>query len=230
MSKRVSVRALAFDLDGTLVDSAPGLAAATDAALVALGYPAPGVARVALWVGNGADVLMQRALSWAGAPQDAALCLRARRVFDAHYAKHAHQGCRLFPGVRETLTVLAAKGFPLALITNKPSAFVRPMLERLGLDAFFAQVIGGDDVAERKPHPAPLYLVLARLGLRADEMLFVGDSRNDIQAGQAAGCPTVGLTYGYNYGESIAASEPCRVLDDFAGLLPLVGLGTAELN
>lgn len=80
MNKGVAIQALAFDLDGTLVDSAPGLAAATDAALVELGYPAPGVERVKLWLGNGADVLMQRALSWAGAPQDAALCQRARRI------------------------------------------------------------------------------------------------------------------------------------------------------
>ncbi|MGL5172124.1 phosphoglycolate phosphatase [Edwardsiella tarda] len=228
MNKGVAIQALAFDLDGTLVDSAPGLAAATDAALVELGYPAPGVERVKLWLGNGADVLMQRALSWAGAPQDAALCQRARAAFDAHYAESAHQGCQLFPGVRETLGVLATKGFPLAVITNKPSPFVRPMLERLGIDRFFSQVIGGDDVIKRKPHPAPLYLVLAQWGVKASEMLFVGDSRNDIQAGQAAGCPTVGLTYGYNYGESIATSEPCRVLDDFSGLLPLVGL--APLN
>lgn len=228
MNKGVAIQALAFDLDGTLVDSAPGLAAATDAALVELGYPAPGVERVKLWLGNGADVLMQRALSWAGAPQDAALCQRARAAFDAHYAESAHQGCQLFPGVRETLGVLAAKGFPLAVITNKPSPFVRPMLERLGIDRFFSQVIGGDDVIKRKPHPAPLYLVLAQWGVKASERLFVGDSRNDIQAGQAAGCPTVGLTYGYNYGESIATSEPCRVLDDFSGLLPLVGL--APLN
>ncbi|VEA70606.1 Phosphoglycolate phosphatase [Serratia rubidaea] len=81
---------------------------------------------------------------------------------------------------------------------------------------------------EKKPHPAPLYLVLGKLGLRAGELLFVGDSRNDIQAAQAAGCPSVGLTYGYNYGEAIALSHPDRVLERFADLLPVLGRSSLE--
>ncbi|GAA3576349.1 MAG: phosphoglycolate phosphatase [Gibbsiella quercinecans] len=223
-----AVRALAFDLDGTLVDSVPGLAAALDRALVEMGLPAAGEARVSTWIGNGADMLVQRALHWAGAEATPALCRQARGRFDHFYAQTVDSGSRLFPQVRETLTQLVAHGYPLALVTNKPTPFVAPLLAALGIAADFTLVIGADDVVEKKPHPAPLYLVLGKLGLRTHELLFVGDSRNDIQAAQAAGCPCVGLTYGYNYGEAIALSQPDRVLERFADLLPALGLSSLE--
>lgn len=130
--------------------------------------------------------------------------------------------------MQETLARLAAHGYPMALVTNKPTPFVAPLLAALGIGDYFSLVIGGDDVTEKKPHPAPLYLVLGKLGLRAHELLFVGDSRNDIQAAQGAGCPSVGFTYGYNYGESIALSHPDRVLERFADLLPALGLSSLE--
>ncbi|MCI4183839.1 HAD-IA family hydrolase, partial [Dickeya dianthicola] len=110
------------------------------------------------------------------------------------------------------------------VVTNKPTPFVAPLLEMLGIGDDFSLIIGGDDVTEKKPHPAPLYMVLGKLGLRANELLFVGDSRNDIQAARAAGCPCVGMTYGYNYGEAIALSHPDVVLGSFADLLTLAGL------
>ena len=188
-----AIRALAFDLDGTLVDSAPGLAAAIDMALEERGLPQAGEER-----------------------------------FDHFYAQTVDSGSRLFPQVQETLARLAAHGYPMALVTNKPTPFVAPLLASLGIGDYFSLVIGGDDVTEKKPHPAPLYLVLGKLGLRAHELLFVGDSRNDIQAAQGAGCPSVGFTYGYNYGESIALSHPDRVLERFADLLPALGLSSLE--
>lgn len=98
----------------------------------------------------------------------------------------------------------------------------------LGIGNDFSLILGGDDVTEKKPHPAPLYMVLGKLGLRANELLFVGDSRNDIQAARAAGCPCVGMTYGYNYGEAIALSHPDVVLDRFADLLTLAGLSLSN--
>lgn len=118
--------------------------------------------------------------------------------------------------------------YQLALVTNKPTPFVAPLLETLGIAGLFSQIVGGDDVKIKKPHPAPLYLVLAQKGLLASELLFVGDSRNDIQAAQAAGCPNVGMTYGYNYGEAIALSQPDVVLERSSQLLPLVGPLTSK--
>ena len=223
MTKIPGVRGLAFDLDGTLVDSAPGLSEAIDQALQALNLPAAGNARVATWIGNGADVLVERALQWAGVSPTAQDIRTARELFDRYYTQTVDAGSTLFPDVKATLVQLAEWGYPMAVVTNKPTPFVMPLLETLGIASLFTQIIGGDDVTMKKPHPAPLYLVLAKQGLHAAELLFVGDSRNDIQAAKAAGCPSVGMTYGYNYGEAITLSQPDTVLDRFSQLLPLVG-------
>jgi phosphoglycolate phosphatase len=222
------IRGLAFDLDGTLMDTAPGLSDAIDLALQAQGLPKAGQARVSTWIGNGADKLVERALVWAEAEPDVSLCQKTRLLFDRYYADTVEAGSRLFPQVKETLARLAARGLPMAVVTNKPTLFVAPLLASLQLDAYFSLIIGGDDVAAKKPHPAPLYLVLGKLGLYVNELLFVGDSRNDIQAAKAAGCPCVGMTYGYNYGEAITVSQPDYVLDHFADLLPILGLSILD--
>lgn len=246
MDKLQTIRGVAFDLDGTLVDSAPGLTAAVDNALYALELPMAGEARVVTWIGNGADVLMQRALAWArqerttlrtaqGKPsvehddipqseQQAIL----RKLFDRYYAETAEEGSFLFPNVADTLARLHAKGLPLALVTNKPTPFVAPILGALDIASYFSVVIGGDDVKNKKPHPDPLLLVAKKLGLTPAELLFVGDSRNDIQAAKAAGCCSIGLTYGYNYGEPISLSEPDYIFDQFNELLPAFGLPFSE--
>ncbi len=224
MAESMNPLGVAFDLDGTLVDSAPGLADAVDMALKAFGLPAAGVERISTWIGNGADVMVERAVRWAEGDVSPEFCQKIRDKFDHYYAETAASGSKLYPQVKETLAALKAKGVPMGLITNKPTPFVAPLLNSLDIAEYFTVVIGGDDVAQKKPHPAPIYLMLAKLGLRASELVFVGDSRNDIQAAQAAGCRCVGLTYGYNYGESIALSKPDRVLEHFADLLPAFGL------
>jgi phosphoglycolate phosphatase len=224
MTKFDVICGVAFDLDGTLVDSAPGLASAIDMALQHQGLAVAGKERVSTWIGNGADVLVERALRWVGREPDAQAVAHTRELFDHYYAKTVEQGSQLFPQVKATLEQLAASSLPMGLITNKPTPFVLPLLMSLGIADYFSIIIGGDDVVAKKPHPAPLYLLLAKLGLHAREMLFVGDSRNDIMAAQSAGCPCVGLTYGYNYGEAIATSYPDCVLEHFADLLPVIGL------
>lgn len=246
MSIFETIRGVAFDLDGTLVDSAPGLTAAVDSALYALELPVAGEERVVTWIGNGADVLMSRALTWArqeraaqrtaqgkpsvdhdDIPQEAQQRV-LRKLFDRYYADYAQEGSFLFPSVIETLHALQDKGIPLALVTNKPTPFVSPLLEALNIAKYFSVVIGGDDVQNKKPHPEPLLLVAGKLSITPAQMLFVGDSRNDILAAQAAGCRSVGLTYGYNYGESIELSKPDFVFDNFNELLPAFGLPLSE--
>lgn len=233
MTKLSTFRAVAFDLDGTLIDSAPGLTFAVDSALYALELPQAGEDRVVTWIGNGADVLVERALTWAlneksRAQADDGLRAMMRRLFDRYYSEAAEEGSFLFPSVAQTLQALKDNGIALALVTNKPTAFVAPILNALGIDGFFSVIIGGDDVEHKKPHPQALLRVMQTLGLQPEELLFVGDSRNDILAAQAAGCRSVGLTYGYNYGEAIALSKPDYVYDRLHEILPLIGLSHYE--
>ena len=246
MDKLQNIRGVAFDLDGTLVDSAPGLTAAVDNALYALELPMAGEERVVTWIGNGADVLIQRALTWARQERAALRAAQGkpsvdhddipqaeqqailRKLFDRYYGEVAEEGSFLFPAVADTLGALHAKGLPLALVTNKPTPFVAPILASLDIAKYFTVVIGGDDVKYKKPHPEPLLLVAEKLGLAPAELLFVGDSRNDIQAAKAAGCSSIGLTYGYNYGEPISLSEPDYIFDQFNELLPAFGLPYSE--
>ncbi|HEY3591959.1 MAG TPA: phosphoglycolate phosphatase [Buttiauxella sp.] len=230
MDKLTKIRGIAFDLDGTLVDTALGLTQAMDQALYALELPTAGEDKVEKWIGNGADVLVQRALTWAlkGEEPEADKCRIARKLFDTFYAQTAEEGSFLFPNVADTLAILAEKGLPMGLVTNKPTPFVLPMLERLGIAHYFKVIIGGDDVENKKPHPEALHKVMEQLNLSAEELLFVGDSRNDILAAQAAGCCSIGLTYGYNYGESIELSKPDYVFDHFNELLPALGLSNKE--
>ena len=246
MDKLQAIRGVAFDLDGTLVDSAPGLTRAVDQALYALELPVAGEERVVTWIGNGADVLMERALTWArqerasqrsaqgkpsvdhaDIPQDEQQRI-LRKLFDRFYEETVEEGSFLFPDVAETLSALYAKGIPLGLVTNKPTPFVAPLLEALDIAKYFSVIVGGDDVQNKKPHPEPLLLVAEKLSLAPAELLFVGDSRNDIQAAKAAGCCSVGLTYGYNYGEPLALSEPDYLFDQFNELLPALGLSHSE--
>lgn len=225
MAHFTDIRALAFDLDGTLVHSAPGLSQAIDRALGDLQLPAPGIERASTWIGNGADIMMARALTWAlGREPHAEEQHDARACFDRHYADTVESGSTLFPQVKETLLALRDQGLPLAIVTNKPTPFVAPLLASLGISDSFSLIIGGDDVAVKKPHPAGIFLVLGHFGVLPEQLLFVGDSRNDILAAQAAGVPNVGMTFGYNYGESITTSRPDLTLDTFGELLPALGL------
>lgn len=222
---------VAFDLDGTLIDSVPDLAIAVDAALGELGLPAAGEARVRDWVGNGSRVLMERALRFAvdlgaGAASpatdgevDKALLERAHAAFLTHYGRDPGAHTRLYPGARECLDALRERGLPLALVTNKPHAFIAPLLEGLGLAEHFALCLGGDSLAEKKPHPAPLQHVAAHFGVAPQACLMVGDSRHDIVAGRAAGFRTLAVPYGYNHGEPVRESGPDGVVESLAELV-----------
>lgn len=213
-------RLVMFDLDGTLVDSVPDLAAAVDKALLALGRAPAGVERVRDWVGNGARVLLRRAL--AGGLEHArvaeAEAEQALQLFMTAYAE-SHALTRVYPGVTQTLDWLRGQEIPLAIVTNKPERFVAPLLDEKGLGSYFRWIVGGDTLAQQKPDPAALLHVLRLARVEARQALFVGDSRNDVLAAKAAGVPCVALSYGYNHGRPIAEEGPLRVLDDLRQLL-----------
>lgn len=210
-----------FDLDGTLVDSVPDLARAIDQMLAALGRVPAGEAKVRQWVGNGADMLVRRALSDSAEPiaLEDELFSAARELFFAAYAQCNGRYSALYPGTRELLDHLRAEQVPMAVVTNKPEAFTHPLLQQLGLADYFPLVIGGDSLPNRKPHPEPLLMAIGQQACEVSQALMIGDSRNDVEAARAAGCPVVGVSYGYNYGEPISASLPDRTVDSLGDLI-----------
>lgn len=218
-------KAVLFDLDGTLVDSIPDLAFAIDNSLKDMGLPSAGLERVRDWVGKGAKALVQQALSYA--KQQAieeiaeADCQEIYRLFMLHYQNAANQSV-LYPGVLSTLQCLQQQGVRLSLITNKPMQFVPSLLKHLNIEGFFEHVLGGDSLAEAKPHPLPLLHTVEYLQLPKEQCLMVGDSANDIYAAQAAGIQSVCVTYGYNHGASPNQLPATWHIDSFAELIEIV--------
>lgn len=208
-----------FDLDGTLIDSVPDLATATDQMLVQLGRAPAGMDKVRNWVGNGAPILVRRALAdgfdhqAVTAEQEA----EALAIFMQVYGT-GESLTTLYPGAVETLQSLQVLGIKIALITNKPEKFIPQLLVDTGMAEFFEWIVGGDTFAQKKPNPAGLLWVIQQAGVSAEQCLFVGDSRNDVQAAHAANVACVAVTYGYNYGEPISADNPALVVDDLREL------------
>ncbi|HDY8141347.1 TPA: phosphoglycolate phosphatase [Vibrio vulnificus] len=219
------IKLIAFDLDGTLLDSVPDLAVAADQVTRAVGFPGVTELQVRDYVGNGADILIGRALSQSltiNPELSDELRAQARELFDDFYQQTGHKLSHLYPTVKETLKELHQAGFTLALVTNKPSKFVPDVLQQHGIADYFVDVLGGDSFPEKKPNPIALNWLMEKHQIQPTEMLMVGDSKNDILAAKNAGCASFGLTYGYNHGEPIAASEPDFVADSLAQLLDVV--------
>ena len=207
------------DLDGTMVDSVPDLAYCVDRTLERLGRPPRGELAVRDWVGNGVERLVRRALSGTldGEPDEEAF-QRAYPVFLELYAQNTAARSRLYPGVREGLELLAARGYPLGCVTNKAARFTEPLLAGLGIRERFEIVISGDTLGERKPHPLPLRHAAAHFGADPRRALMLGDSISDVQAARAAGFAVICVSYGYNHGQDIRAVRPDAVIDSFAEL------------
>ncbi|WP_394230690.1 phosphoglycolate phosphatase [Shewanella colwelliana] len=213
-------KAIAFDLDGTLIDSVPDLAAATNATLAELNLTGCSEEQVRSWVGNGAHVLIERALIFAlGEAVEAQRLEAAMPIFMKHYEVHLQRHSKLYDGVINVLEQLHSMGYQLAVVTNKPYRFTIPLLDAFGIGHLFTQVLGGDSLDKMKPDPLPLNHLLQQWQLDKTELLMVGDSKNDILAAKAAGISSIGLTYGYNYGEDIGLSGPTAVCDTFSEVL-----------
>ena len=205
------VAAIAFDLDGTLLDTIHDLAAATNALLAELGEPALPKETIRTLVGKGIPSLLRRALAITrGIPADAiddeTLADALARYF-RHYTAVLGSETQLFPGMKEGLARLAAMGFPLAIITNKAERFVAPHLAHAGIAGYFSLVIGGDSLPSRKPAAGPLLHAAAMLHVAPEHLLMIGDSINDVAAARAAGCPVLVLPYGYNEGQPVQNLE-----------------------
>ncbi len=217
------LQAILFDLDGTLIDSVPDLAAALDASLEQLNYLPAGIHRVRGWVGNGARKLVQRGLAFALEMPEKAL-EEARidqllAVFFEHYGAQTCEQTVLYPGVREALAHWHSQGIKMACVTNKPARFSEPILAHFGLQEYMPVLVGGDTLAVRKPDPAPLHLACEQLGVGVGNTVMVGDSVNDIAAARAAGMPVACVSYGYNHGAPVADAGPDILVDQFIELI-----------
>ena len=201
------VSAIALDLDGTLLDTIHDLATSVNALLAELGHPAIPKDVVRAMIGKGMANLVRRALARATgiSPEavDDAEVKDALGRYQTHYAAHLGRETRSFPGMVEGLERLRAMGFPLAVVTNKATRFVRPHLAKSGIEGFFSLLIGGDDLPTKKPDPGPLLHAARALGVPPHRLLMVGDSINDVVAARAAGCPVLVVPYGYNEGEPV---------------------------
>jgi 2-phosphoglycolate phosphatase len=211
-------RAVAFDLDGTLVDSRLDLAAAVNLARADFDLPPHPVEAVLGMVGEGARNLVRRAF---GEPEPARL-ERALERFFVHYDVECTRRTRPYAGI-EAATLALAGRFPLAIVTNKPERFSRKIVDALGWRGRFVELVGGDSLPSRKPDPAGLCEVARRLGLPPAELLFVGDSRIDSATAGAAGAPFVFVEWGFA-GEAerreLAAARSVREPAELLELVP----------
>jgi phosphoglycolate phosphatase len=213
------LKAIIFDLDGTLVDSARDLQDATNTLLAENGLRQISLDEVKSMIGDGAAKLVERAITATGGDLTRLSGFVAR--FLKIYEANASHYTKAYPGVPQTLESLRCLGLPLAVVTNKPYAATIDILEALDLRAFFGAVIGGDTLPERKPHPAPILMALERLGVEPEAALVVGDNYHDVQAARAAGVRAFAVTYGYSH-KPHAELGADRLIDTMSELLPAI--------
>src|SRR5688572_6431698 len=210
-SNGTRVQAVAFDLDGTLIDTAPDIGAALNSALHAADLPRVDLERVRPWIGDGPDRLIERALEHVGVPMSARLQRELRSAFDAATLAEPLQHGRVFNGVSALLANLFGMR-PMTVVTNKPTALSRRVLDAAGLLGFFHGVHGADAPDQRKPAPALLLAAASRLQVEPAALLMVGDSVNDLLCARAAGCPAAWVTWGYGaWPGAVAAPGTWRV-------------------
>jgi phosphoglycolate phosphatase len=215
------IEAVAFDLDGTLVDTAPDLAAAANMMLVILGGRQLPEARIPALIGEGIDQLVAKVLTLSrdGVAPEPAQLSTAARLFRDLYGQCLFQRSRLYPGALETLYALHSTGIFSCCITNKERGFTLPLLEAAGIAELVAFALCAERAAERKPNPTLLLAASRRLRVAPSRMLYVGDSRSDIMAARAAGCRIVAVDYGYDRGLPLAESRPDGVISNLTEIM-----------
>jgi phosphoglycolate phosphatase len=217
----VAARVLVLDLDGTLVDTVPDLAAALNRLMTSRGLPLFDFPSTAAMVGDGVAKLVERAFAAHGRTPDAT----AIAEFSADYAAHAAVESCLFPGVETTLHALVAEGWRLAVCTNKPEGAARTLLDALGLSPLLHAVGGGDSFPVRKPDPAHLLATLTAAGGEPNRSIMAGDHANDVQAALGAGLPCIFAAWGYGpptmaRGSVATARDVAEMADIARRLLP----------
>jgi phosphoglycolate phosphatase len=216
----MTIQLITFDLDGTMVDTAAEIAEAANRTLVEIGLPSRPLGDVTKLIGHGTRELMKGLLKQAKEAGEAKVdTLDVETVmhcFEGHYNDTTGTDSRLYPGCLEGLERLRAAGVHLACVTNKEIRFAERVLEVTGLSAFFPIVLGGDSLAQKKPHPLVIEYCLDALNVDKSHTAHVGDSSIDVETAQRAGVAAWAVPYGYNGGQPIEASNPDGVFTDIA--------------
>lgn len=207
-------QSVTFDLDGTLLDTIADLAEGCRLMLEEIGAPPRTPAEVHSFVGKGMAVLVERCLTHGGQPPSDAQMQAAIESFKKHYAAVNGRLTRIYPGVSEGLEVWKASGLKLGIVTNKPAMFTEALLDHVGLHHYFEIVVSGDTTAHKKPHPEPILHACRQMGIEPRFNLHIGDSKNDIEAAHAAGCPAYAVPYGYNEGEPVDSADCDALVSD----------------
>ncbi len=213
-----------FDLDGTLVETAPEIADAVNDTLRRFELPEVSQQQVNDWIGHGTRSLLIEALAFSvktdvASVRDSGSLPLIAAEFDRHYQRRCGTRSHLYPEVRETLTALRELGVKLALVTNKEGRYTATVLEVHGLEPLLDSVLSGDTLETKKPDPAGVQRCLAQWKVRPDRALFVGDSSIDVATARNAGVAVWALPYGYNMGQPIEACHPDRVIANISALL-----------
>jgi phosphoglycolate phosphatase len=201
------IKAVLLDLDGTLLDTAPDLAAAANAMLADQGLSPLALAAVRDAIGGGIPRLVERCLRAAGVADPAPRLEPAVQSFRSHYARVNGAASRPFSGVQPALERMRAACLRLACVTNKASAFTAPLLEKTGLAPFFEAVVSPEQAGSRKPHPGPFLHACRALRVAPAEAAVIGDSANDAEAARAAGCRVLLVAYGYSEGRDVRSLD-----------------------
>lgn len=217
------IEAIAFDLDGTLIDTAPDLAAAANMMLTLLGSQPLPEERIAALIGGGVDSLVARALEESSGRSDLAPAFQATAstLFKELYEQHLFDRSRIYPGVVQTLEALESAGLPLCCITNKESRFAIPLLEAAGLHDRFAATMCADRAEDRKPSPNMLLAACSQLGVEPRDLLYVGDAPSDIAAARALKCRIVAVDYGYTAHHVLMQAQPDDIVGSLTGIITL---------
>ncbi len=226
MKPTIDGSAVIFDLDGTLVDSAPDIASSMAHALRHVDRPPLSPAQIRSYIGNGAHCLVHRSLTGdVNGVADDALFEATKAYFFDHYEKNVCRHSTPYTGVIETLHALREEGYLLACVTNKSSQFTEPLLAHLELKHFFSVTVSGDSLEVKKPAPDQLLYVSEQGDLSPGKCVMVGDSVTDILAAQNANMPVICVSYGYGDLADIVAHKPLAVIDSFDEILDVLAVG-----
>lgn len=219
-----ATKLVVIDLDGTLIDTAPDLAAAINHMLAALDLPCASEGQVRGWIGSGVSNLVRRALHHGGSDVGSVGYDRALGIFLDAYGNAVCVKSRAYDGAVEALQRFRQHGVCLVCVTNKRATFTLPLLQQLNLYHYFDLVLCGDSLERSKPDPLPLTHAAGRFGVDLSECVMVGDSITDVTAARGAAMSVICVTYGYNGGVDVEEFKPDAMIDSLLELFPLLGL------